>query len=537
MIETLRFAVQNAPTESEARRVIAQINALTRRYKGQSFGKPTPLAQAVMLDSGYLPRPHLDFLSDRLAAATADVQNGQTRFLTVSMPPRMGKSQLTSIYLPLWLLSRHPDWPLGLISHSGHLAATWGRQVRRMIEERGTDLGVQIAKDAGAVASWETTEGGKVISRSMPGQSITGEGFKALLIDDPVKDFAAAHSAVQRDAVWDWWKANAITRLNRPALVVVVGTRWHEDDMIGRLLSPEYEGNPDDWEQIVFPALAEGDDVLGRTEGGPLLSPIAPDEDDALALQRWAEIKEAVGSYTWAALYQQRPAPAEGNIFNTGWWRYWTTDPGREDAVYLDPTTDLTSARWLDSWDLSFKGADSSDFVVGQRWARRGGDRFLIAQQRGRWSFTQTLTALRAWIDGGPGARHVHERLVEDAANGPAIIDTLKAEVAGLLPVKARVGKEARARAVTPEVESGNVYLPHPGDPGNEWVNDLLSELSNFPGDVHDDQVDALTQGLLALRDHGKGWLYVPGRNSGAAQRNSPKNTSALTRPTGTIRR
>lgn len=487
----------------------------------------SPLAQAVDLDEGYRARPHLSYLSERLASAVADVEAGQTRYLRVSMPPRMGKSLLTSVYLPIWLLRKHPDWKLGLISHSPTLAVSWGREVRRTIEEHGKALGIALAKDAGAASEWQTTARGGIVSRSAPGQSITGLGFKVLLIDDAVKDFAAAHSTVQREALWDWWLANASTRLEPPALVVAVGTRWHEDDLLGRFASHEYEGNPDDWEIIEFPAIAEKADVLGRSPGQPLLSPIL-EEDDDQALERWASVRASVGSYVWAALYQQAPAPAKGAIFDTSWWRYWTTDPAKatEDGtvVHLDPRDHL-HARWLDSWDCAFKGTDDSDYVVGQRWLQVGEGRYLMAQTRERRTFTQTLAAMRVWagcpkpddlaITSAPAfTTSVRERLVEDKANGTAIIDTLKEEITGLIPVNPTESKQARARAITPEIEAGNVYLPHPGDPGNEWVGDLLAELRDFPTGAHDDQVDALTQALSRMRKSRRGSVTVPGRHA-----------------------
>lgn len=493
---------------------------------------PTPLAQARSLDLGYRSRPHLVYLSDRLAQAVADVEAGRSRRLLVSMPPRTGKSHLTSTHFPTWLLRKHPEWKIGLISHSPHLAVSWGRAVRRLVEEHGGELGLTIAKDAGAVSDWQTTSGGGITSRSMPGQSVTGLGFKVMLIDDPVKDAATAHSKTQRDAAWIWWQAAAATRLEPPSLVVVVMTRWHEDDLAGRLLSSDYDGDPDEWEVISFPALAETDDVLGRAPGEPLISPLLDETNDE-AIERWKNLRKTVGSYTWTALYQQRPAPAEGAIFDSGAWCYWTRDPEKatEDGrvVYLDPEADLASATWVDSWDFTFKGAGSDgsgggDYVVGQRWARLGPRRFLVAQQRGRWSFTQSLDRMLAWAglppaskpDGSPvvgagvGSTFVHRRLVEDAANGPAIIDTVRDHLSGVHPVKARVSKVERARAITPEVESGHVYLPHPADEGNGWVTDLLSELRNFPNDAHDDQVDALTQALLDLRAQGVGGITVP---------------------------
>lgn len=297
-------------------------------------------------------------------------------------------------------------------------------------------------------------------------------------------------------------------------------TRWHEDDFVGRLLSPDHEGDPADWERVVMPAIADSpDDPLGREIGQPLYSPLR-EETEEMALDRWSRTREAVGSYTWAAMYQQRPAPQKGAIFDVGWWRYWTTDPDKvtDDGrvVFFDADQITAGGRWLDSWDCSFKGGSSTDYVVGQRWVRLGANRYLVASQRGRWNFTQTITRMENWnvIDNhalSPFGRYVHEHHIEDTANGPAIINVLQQKISGLKAIRPRTSKEARARAVTPEIESGNVYLPNPSDPGNEWVNDLLSELRNFPHDVHDDQVDALTQALLGLRDEGRGGITVPG--------------------------
>lgn len=342
-----------------------------------------------------------------------------------------------------------------------------------------------------------------------------------LIIDDPVKDFVEAHSANARQALWEWWLSVAQTRLMGPYLVLVVMTRWHADDFVGRLLSPDYAGDPKDWTRTVLPALSEGPgDLLGRAEGEPLIAPTS-DETPTQAIARWSNTRSAVGEYTWASMFQQRPAPATGAIFDTSWWKFWTSDPSkaRDDGtvVYIEPST-FTAGRWLDSWDCTFKGGDSAntDYVVGQRWVRNGPNRYLVAQQRGRWSFTQTIDRMRLWVDAptsetNPAGHLVHERLIEEKANGAAIIDVLKEHVSGIKPVNPVIGKEGRARAVTPEIESGHVYLPHPGDPGNEWVNDLLGELREFPHGAHDDAVDSLTQALAGLRDPGRGRITVPG--------------------------
>lgn len=455
-----------------------------------------PLEQAVELDDGYRQRPHLEYLSQRLEKAVADVENGISRRIAISMPPRAGKSTLASQYLPVWLLRRHPEWKIGMVSHEASLSTTWGRAVRRWATDH-PELGIRIAPDAGAAQEWETREGGGILSRSVGG-SITGRGFKVLLLDDLIKDFGAAHSEVLRQSVWDWWLSTASTRLEPPALVIAIGTRWHEDDFIGRLLSAEHEGDPGEWEVISFPAIAEEDDVLGRAVGEPLLTPLV-DETPEEALIRWEGVKRDVGSYVWSALYQQRPSPAKGAIFDMSWWRYWTTNPAIAngiDVLYLpDVEQPHGGDTWVEGWDMAFKDTKSSDYVVGQRWVRRGVLRILTAQVRDKWSFTATLPQVRAF-----SKPHVPTILIEDKANGTAIIDVLRNEVGGIIAVNPKDSKEVRARAQTPTIEAGNVLLPHPSEPGCEWVRDLLTETRNFPTGAHDDMVDVLVHCLGRLR-------------------------------------
>lgn len=484
------------------------------------LGAPTSLIdQARALEPSYVTRPHLQHISDRVTAAAKDVEAGRNRMMVIEMPPRSGKTMLGSQVLPAWLISTRSA-KVVLASHDGGLATSWGRQIRRWVEQGRLGPDMTIARDAGAAGEWETERHGALKAVSIR-ESLTGRGANVMIIDDPHKDFIDAHSATMRENVWNWWLSVAQLRLEPPYLVVVIMTRWHEDDFVGRLLSTEHEGDPDDWEVIRLPAIAEKGDVLGRAEGEPLLSPLLP-ETPREALARWQQTRANVGEYVWSAMYQQRPAPAKGSIFNPDDFRYWTTQPGLvEDdrVVFLDEAA-LHGGQWVDSWDMAFKGTATSDYVVGQRWVRAGVYRFLIDQQRGKWTFTQSLEAMRKWGDGqGPYGDRVHKRLVEEAANGAAIIDSLRKKVTGVQPRRAVVGKEARARAVTPEIEAGNVVLPHPKEPGCEWVLDFISEVRNFPHDVHDDQVDAMTQALLDLRDAEGGDVRVPtGRAEGGSR-------------------
>lgn len=486
---------------------------LAERADAVREGPPTPLAMAQHLYDDFAVRPHLEYLSERLEQAVKDVEGGKSRKIAIEMPPRSGKTTMATLSTPAWIMSRHPDWPIALVSHDGGLATGWGRQIRRWVDT-GKLGNVRTARDAGAAGEWETTAGGKLLSISTR-ESFTGRGAKVLMIDDPHKDFVDAHSEKMRKNVWEWWLSVALTRLEPPSLVIVTMTRWHEDDFVGRLLSKEHEGDPDDWEVIRLPAIAEDDhDVIGRRTGQPLLTPLVT-ETAKQALKRWDEVKRSVGSYVWAAMYQQRPAPESGAIFHVGWWRFWTTVPENatdDGRIRLVDFREMQTGTWIDSWDMAFKATDSTDYVVGQRWVRWEGNRFLVDQARGRWSFTQTLAKVKAWAKTGWFPNRVRRRLVEDKANGPAIMDALRDAISGFKPVNPRGSKEARARAVTPEIESGNVYLPNPAE--HPWVLELLSELRGFPTGAHDDQVDAMTQALDDLHDTGATTVGRPARSA-----------------------
>lgn len=468
------------------------------------------LEHAQRLDPKYVTRPHLEYLSERISAAVKDVENGKSRKITISMPPRMGKTKTTTTHSAAWILERHPDWSIALMSHDGSLAASWGRTIRRWATD-GELPGVSVAKDASSVNAWETSAGGIVISRSFK-EPFTGRGAKVLIIDDVHKDFADAHSDKSRQAIWEWYLSVAFSRLEPPSLVISIQTRWHEDDLNGRLLSPEYGPNYREWEEISIPAFSLGKekDLLGREEGEPLYSPLL-EETREEAIERWTNVKQGVGSYIWGAMYQQNPAPPNGAIFNMEWIRFWTTDPNLvtdEERISLVDPAFMRGAQFVDSWDMTFKASATSDYVVGQRWALTGANRYLIAQKRGKWTFSEVLKELRDWTygpdsSGGPYGRYVHRRLIEESANGAAVIDSLKNEISGIKGIKVKDSKESRARAETPAIESGNVYLPHPAEPGNEWVNDLIGELRAFPHGSHDDMCDAMTQALAEFRHSG----------------------------------
>lgn len=434
----------------------------------------------------YHPREHTDLLAARLTRAVERAEAGEDVRLVVELPPGAGKSSVCSVAFPLWAMARHPDWETVLVSAEASLATKFSRDCRRAITS-GLVPGVTISADSQAVTEWETTAGGSFVARGVGGQ-VTGRRARILLIDDPVKNLADASSKVYRERLWDAWQSVLKPRLRAGSVVVLVMTRWHTDDLAGRLLSKSVDA---EWEEIRLPAIAEDNDPMGREPGEPLLSP-QTDEDAKQALERWDQARAEVGSYVWDALYQQRPSPPGGTTFHSDWWQ-WHTDLTRPDPGV---------GEWVSSWDLTF-GSRVGDYAVGQVWQLFEGTAYLIDQRRGRWGFNETLAQIRDVAEAYP---QIGTHLIEKAAAGPAAIDTLKREIVGVIAVPPRGSKKVRAQAVAPMVEAGQVSLPS----DRAWTSDLLGELNGFPAGVqHDDQVDALTQALDRLGKPRGGQLLV----------------------------
>jgi predicted phage terminase large subunit-like protein len=433
--------------------------------------------------------------------ALIEVDVGRCDRLIITVPPQEGKSTRVTEFGPLWMLTRNPERRIVVVSYGADLANEFGRHIRERITSNsgqdGTlDLGLRVAPDNGSVASWRLDgHRGGVRSIGMAG-GITGRPADALFIDDPISNREQAESERWRQRAKDFWTDSGSTRLAPGAPVVIVLTRWHEDDMAGWLL-----GRPDGhrWRVINIPAQADHDpvkgesDPLGREPGEYMDSArVSEHTGQPRTAADWEALKVEKGSRTWAALYQGRPAPVEGNILERGWWRFYDSaqwverDDGSRIALSMDEV--------LQSWDMTFKDTDGTDFVVGQVWGRRGADAYLLDQVCARMDFVRTLREFVILSARWPQAT---AKLVEDKANGPAVISMLGRKVGGIIPEEPHGSKLARASAVAPLCEAGNVWLPDPGLA--PWVGDFVEECAAFPNAAHDDQVDAMSQGLTRL--------------------------------------
>lgn len=391
--------------------------------------------------------------------AVGRLMQGRCRRLMVFMPPRHGKSMMLTEALPSFFLGRYPDKRAIILSYGAELAARFGRENRRKVLEHGSLFGISLSKEASGAAAFEIAgRRGGLLSVGIGG-AVTGQGADLLIIDDPIKNREEAESKAVRDKVYAEYQNTAYTRLQADGAVVIVMTRWHEDDLCGRLLSQQGAAQ---WEVISLSAIAQGGDILKRAAGEPLW----PEMGFNAA---WAEqTRRAVGSYAFAALYQQRPAPSGGGIFKRDWWRYYDSAP--------------PMVRVILSVDAAFKGGEEADNVSIQAWGKRGAYMYLLDEDTRPMDFPQTLRAIRAMH-----ARHQpHCVYIEDKANGPAIISMLHNEITGLMPVNPQGGKVARAHAVSAAVESGQVFLPHTG-----FAQALVDECAAFPHGMRDDRVDA----------------------------------------------
>ncbi len=426
---------------------------------------------------------HVEILGELLE----QVVSGDLKRLMIFEPPRHGKTLLASKIFPAYALAKRPEWWLGLCAYEATLAQDYSRIAR----DNYLRAGGELRGDSTAVNLWQTSRGGGLWASGVGGP-ITGRGFNIGCIDDPLKNSAEADSLVKRTSQQRWYESTFFTRAEPGAAILLTMTRWHEADLAGWLLSQELE-EPEHWTIVSLPAIK---DDQGLTF--PVTCNVIPDwrkDGEALCPERYdaealTKIMRVAGPRVTEALYQQRPSPDSGTIFKREWWNYWTIPEFPIAGCITVPELDYQ----IQSWDMSFKDTDSSDYVSGQVWGLNGAKIFLLDRINERLSFSGSCIAMRTMSAKWPNSMG---KYVEDKANGSAIINALTRDVLGIVPVEPDGGKVARAYAVQALVQAGNVYLPHPSIA--PWVEDFVRQLAGFPNTAHDDDVDACTQALNQL--------------------------------------
>lgn len=465
----------------------------------------SPLALGHAVFPNFRTRKHQKIISDAIVDGIMD--QGPKR-IAVSIPQQEGKSLVTSVltpahYLELFAHGIVPGGYIGLVSAEDSLVLFFSNQIRRLIDQNPTVFTSRLRKDSRAASFWETEQGGGVIATGITG-SIVGRPISLLVIDDATKNADQANSEKHREQVWNFWQGVGLGRLQPWSVVLCVSTRWSEDDLIGRLMSKDYPGDPEDWKYIRIPAVADSaDDPLGRKIGDALIRP-QWDGTQEEANYEMQKVKEATSDFYWATLWQQDPRDPEGSIFYERCWRYYHTHPTVENACYEFPQP-KDFDQIVQSWDCAFKDAKDSDWVVGTVWGAKGADRYLIDRVRARMSFTETKSRVKA-LAATTRAKYPQAItvLVEDKANGPAVIDDLRSSVGGLIefPVNDYGSKLARAHVCQPLLTGGNLYIP--SEAIAPWVKEYVGELAAFRGEKGqtDDQVDSTTQALLHMAQY-----------------------------------
>ncbi len=443
---------------------------------------------AVLASEGeWLPFEHLQLLCRKLI----EVATGKVKRLIVVMPPQHGKSETTSRWFSSWFLGAFPDRRVILASYGAEFASEWGAKSRDALATFGPQVfGVQPRGGQKAARShWEieTTQGkltGGAFYAAGAGGPIVGRRADLAIIDDPHKGREDAFSPTQQVKIHEWYRSVLRTRLSKDAGVVLVQTRWHENDLAGRLLAEE---GGDTWEVLHLRAIAvEGEpDPLGREPGEALCEALKP--------LSWLETTKAeLGSALWAALYQGSPSPLGGGMFKADWVRYFE-QPAPGLLVYefqgFHRRLDASTLHRFLVCDLATSTRTSADFTVIQAWAVGPmGELLLLDQHRARMEGPDIVPALRAMAD----KHRVSSVWIEKAGFQLSLIQQARREGLPVRELRPDRDKVARALPATAAMEGGRVFFPR-----RQWITDtLLPELLAFPAGKHDDQVDVLSYAI-----------------------------------------
>lgn len=451
---------------------ISDHDYLTRELARRQLARKSFRRYLYYVHEATWKRTHMsDFLADELQKFVEEDTGNAYDILLIESPPQHGKSITVTESFPSWYLGRFPKNRVIEASYNDDTAKRFGRKNLEKVEVFGSQL---FGLEKGSI--WTNTEfefsngWGRMISRGIM-SGITGNPANLLLIDDPIKNREEADSPTYRDKLWNEWQNTLKSRLAAGAKVIVIMTPWHEDDFAARLLQHEPSVK-----LLRLPVEAEEGDQLGRSPGSPLCPEIGKDAA-WLAQMKASYLNDprTGGLRAWQALYQCSPRIEGGNMIHRAWWRYY------------DPRDVKEFGSTVISVDATFKDAEDNDFVAIEVWSKLGNDYYLRYCINKHLNFVATLQAIRTVKAVFPESQYI---LVEDKANGSAIIQMLQSEFIGVIGITPKGGKVARVNAITPAIESGHVFLPK----GELWTEEFIDQFTAFPAGKHDDMVDAASQ-------------------------------------------
>jgi predicted phage terminase large subunit-like protein len=443
----------------------------------------SPADFAAGLSHGlWSPYRHLAATSEAIVGM---VEDDDCDLLIIDQPVRHGKTELCSRWTPAWFIAKHRKRVL-LASYEADFAATHGRRAREILIENGARFGIEIDATSRAANRWEAIGGTAGMGTAGAGGPLTGRGGHLLIVDDPIKNNEEAQSPVMRDHLWDWWQSVFLTRREPGGKVIVVMSRWHEDDLIARLLNTETGMRI---KRLRMPAIAEDDDALGRRPGEAL----CPERFNEEAL---AGIRTDVGPTAWASLYQQRPIPVGGGMFRKTSFNYWSSLTSGGETFYRlgDHLVDDKEVWRFATMDPAFTRSKRSDYTACAVWGVAPTDPhslILLDMQRIRVEHAEHAPMVRkVWDTWKPSWIGVEKQmatlsLFDDAQRNGVV-------VRWLTPDKNKI---ARAETAVAIVDAGRVYLPR----NAPWLSEFLDEVVSFPVAKHDDQVDVLAYACAEL--------------------------------------
>lgn len=472
----------------------------------------TPVSWARYASGGHWrPAPHLLLLNRILLAAVAG-EKWASRII-IEMPPRHGKSEFVSGYFPAWFEGMYPDDKLVLASYEAGLAATWGQRNRDLLEAYGPSVfGVRVRQDSQAKNDWKIQKRRGGMFTTGVGGALTGRGAKGAIIDDPVKNAAEALSPTFRERAKEWYKSTLRTRLEPDGFIIVIQTRWHEDDLAG-WLQTEF---PDEWLVISLPAIAEEDECIylpddpdtpawTRKAGEPLWSWRFSVQD---LLRTQADLGGPSGHW-WTALYQQRPAPIGGGILKPEQFRRYRVV---EDGYLLDtpagprlvPTSEV---RRFATMDLATTTKTHSDYTVLGVHGLAFPDLLVLDVLRRKMEGPDLpRIAARVWQAYNPAYFAVeasgHHTTIQDMRRG-AMHEQPPRPALPIKPLNPQADKVSRALTLAARLGTGNIYVPEQAP----WLKALEAEMALFPNGQHDDQVDMLAYAALEAMSFGDQFL------------------------------
>lgn len=476
---TLERIIKSASKE-EAAELLAMMEVLEER-KRANICQNDFLAFIAAMDIHYKFGAHLK----RLGSLLMDVEKGVKERIAVSMAPRMGKSQMISIYYPAWYLGRHPDHKVIVASHTADLAVVMARKVRNLIntvEYQAIFPGTRIAADAKAAAQWNTTAGGEYFSIGVGG-ALAGRGAHLIIADDPLSEQdIKAGNTTSLDSAYEWFTAGLRTRLMPEGKICVLHTRWHQRDLIGRLLKDSVQNSGGDvYEPFEFPAILY--------EGTENEKSIWPEQWSIESLQQTRASMHHI-MWQWYAQYQQNPTAAEAAIIKRDWIKWWTKDdPPKIQFI-------------VQSYDTALTTKERSDFSVCHTWgtwiSEEDGNTnvILLNRVKGKYEFPELkVLAHEQYAEWEPDSV-----VVEAKASGQPLIDEMRRSgifVQDFTPGKGQ-DKIARMNAVSDMYSSGHVWFPE-----TSWAAATVEEILAFPAGENDDEVDAMTLALMRIRKGG----------------------------------